>query len=223
MPSAWRIATEEESMASRVLRAKYFHNTSFWRAKGNCPKSAFWTSILNIKDQFTANCTIQIANGSSNIWNTPWCPFWDHIQNHLNTQDPNYSYPNTISDLWLPNSKTQNLSLISNLFGQANCDIVASIPISTTNHDDIIVWKQSPNGICSSKSPYKSLNSHLFYANPAINVSFLGITKNITLAAWRCKCIPPSAQTFAWRLLREAITTGQRGQVRSKHIDAHCK
>lgn len=35
--------------------------------------------------------------------------------------------------------------------------------------------------------------------------------------------MPPRVQTFAWRLLRQALPTGARMSIRSKHISKNCR
>lgn len=102
--TAWRIAADETTFVSKILKGKYYHNNSFWKASGNTPKSAFWTSILKVKDKLAENCTIQIARGNNNIWNSPWAPFWENIHNLLNIQYQNFVYPNIVADLWIPNT-----------------------------------------------------------------------------------------------------------------------
>jgi hypothetical protein len=44
LSAAWRLAKEPDSQLAQVLKAKYHHDTSIWRAKSNVPKSAFWTA-----------------------------------------------------------------------------------------------------------------------------------------------------------------------------------
>lgn len=47
--------------------------------------------------------------------------------------------------------------------------------------------------------------------------------KNLTTAAWKSKLLPPRIQTFAWRLSRKALATGERGSTLSRHIEKFCK
>jgi hypothetical protein len=39
--AAWRIVVNTEETTSKVLKSKYFPNTSFWRSSVSVPKSAF--------------------------------------------------------------------------------------------------------------------------------------------------------------------------------------
>jgi hypothetical protein len=38
---AWRIAEQPENFLHSVLKSKYFPDSSLWRPKADCPKSAF--------------------------------------------------------------------------------------------------------------------------------------------------------------------------------------
>jgi hypothetical protein len=50
-----------------VLKAKYFHNASFWTARDSQVKSAFWSSVLQVKSILIDNCIVQIHKGDSSI------------------------------------------------------------------------------------------------------------------------------------------------------------
>jgi hypothetical protein len=48
LSAAWGLAKEPQSHAALILKAKYHHDTTVWRAKSNKPKSAFWAAILKV-------------------------------------------------------------------------------------------------------------------------------------------------------------------------------
>lgn len=41
--AAWNIATNKNPLLSAALKAKYYHNNSFWKANKSGPKSIFWS------------------------------------------------------------------------------------------------------------------------------------------------------------------------------------
>jgi hypothetical protein len=49
-------------------------------------------------------------------------------------------------------------------------------------------------------------------------------TENISILqkVWKVKSIPPFLKTFAWRLIRRALTAAERDGRYSTHIDRHC-
>ena len=65
--AVWKIVTLPDSSTTKILKAKYFHNTSFWKANPRLPKSAFWASILKVKDQLEDATTYQFSKGKTCI------------------------------------------------------------------------------------------------------------------------------------------------------------
>lgn len=70
---AWRIIKNHDSLIAKILKAKYFHNSSIWKHNYNAPKLAFWASIIKILPLMLKISQIQITNGNSCIWTSPWC------------------------------------------------------------------------------------------------------------------------------------------------------
>lgn len=56
--AAWRIVTTPDSNTSRILQSKYYPYSSFWKATTNTPKSAFWTSILKVRETLANAVTL---------------------------------------------------------------------------------------------------------------------------------------------------------------------
>lgn len=104
--AAYDIANNKNPFPTVVLRAKYFHNNSFWTAKSNGTRSNFWSSIMQVKKDLCSNVTYQVHAGNSSIWSTPWCPMWNSIHDHLLLPVTTIPLPSLISDLWILGSKT---------------------------------------------------------------------------------------------------------------------
>jgi hypothetical protein len=49
LSATWRLAKEPQSNLALILKAKYHHDTSIWRANPNKVKSAFWSAILKVR------------------------------------------------------------------------------------------------------------------------------------------------------------------------------
>jgi len=52
---AWNIATNKNPFLTVILKAKYFHNSPFWTATADGPRSIFWSSILQVKNNLSSN------------------------------------------------------------------------------------------------------------------------------------------------------------------------
>ncbi|XBH63532.1 hypothetical protein VPH35_117482 [Triticum aestivum] len=55
LSAAWRLAKAPSSHLYLALKAKYFPDTSIWRATTTPPKSAFWASILKMLPKLTCH------------------------------------------------------------------------------------------------------------------------------------------------------------------------
>lgn len=222
LSAAWRLAKDPQSYLSLILKAKYHSDTSIWRAKHNVPKSAFWTAILKVRPLLISASFYQLVDGSSSIWGTPWFSQWQTIYDNLIIQQPHYSYPAVVSDLWLPNQKTWNTNLVNDLFHPHTAQAILQTPIVNTTGQDVLVWKLTPAGDYSSKSAYKHcFNNLALPANQRPKSVPLEIV-NLLNQVWRDKLMEPRVQTFAWRLLRRAHPTGKRASKFSNHISENC-
>jgi hypothetical protein len=83
LSATWRLAKEPHSQIALILKAKYHHDTSIWRAKTIMPKSAFWSAILKVKPLLISACTYHMVDGNSSVWSSPWFSRWEEIYDHL--------------------------------------------------------------------------------------------------------------------------------------------
>jgi hypothetical protein len=222
LSAAWRLAKEPQSQLALILRAKYHHDTSIWRAKPNKPKSAFWAAILKVQPLLISAAFYQIFDGNISIWSSPWFSDWERIYDNLNIQPPPFVYPAVVKDLWIPNQKAWNADLIRSLFTPHTANAILQTPIINSNGKDTLVWKLTPAGDCTSKSAYKHCFNNL--ALPVNQQPKVVSPQIISLLnhVWQDTSMAPRVQTFAWRLLRKALSTGKRASRFSKHIQPEC-
>ena len=155
LAAAWRIAERPNSQLYRVLQSKYFYDTSIWRPKSNLPKSAFWTAVLKILPLLQQNSFYQIMAGNTSNRSTPWCQAWTSVFDDLIIQQEPFSYPARVNQLWIQGQRIWDTTLIDSLFAPPTAHIIRNTPIISSDENDILVWKPSPNGKCSSKSAYR--------------------------------------------------------------------
>ncbi|XP_019163592.1 PREDICTED: uncharacterized protein LOC109159934 [Ipomoea nil] len=71
---AWILANDPNSLASRVLRARYYPNSSFLDAKLGANPSFIWSSLMATQDIIRKHSRWRIGNGSlTRIWGDNWC------------------------------------------------------------------------------------------------------------------------------------------------------
>jgi hypothetical protein len=222
LSTAWRLAKEPHSHIAQILKAKYHHDTSIWRAKANKPKSAFWSAILKVKHLLISATHCQIVDGSSSIWSSPWFAGWETIYDNLIIQQQPFVYPAQIKDLWITGQKTWNSDLINSLFSPATANAILQTAIINANEHDTLIWKLTPTGQFSSKSAYKHCFTNLQLPQrqrpKIVPLQIISLLKQV----WSDTQMAPRVQTFAWRLLRKALATGKRASKYSKHINESC-
>jgi hypothetical protein len=79
LSATWRLAKEPQSNLALILKAKYHHDTSIWRANPNKVKSAFWSAILKVRPVLISAFFYQNFYGSTSVWSSPWFSGWENI------------------------------------------------------------------------------------------------------------------------------------------------
>jgi hypothetical protein len=221
--SAWNIATNKDPLLTSIMKSKYFPDSSFWTAPSNMPRSVFWSSVLQVKHYLNENTTMQINQGNSSIWFTPWMDHWSTIHDSLIMPITNLPLPANISDLWLQGTKEWSHQFLSTTFEPQVVQAISALQVHQSQQEDILRWKPAQNGKCSSKSAYNHLHNLQEHTLPQQGArSISSSTLCILAKVWKGKTIPPFLKTFAWRLLRRALATADRVVRFSNHINKYC-
>jgi hypothetical protein len=123
------------------------------------PKSVFWSSVLQVKTFIHENTTVQINQGNSSIWSTPWMDQWSSIHDNLIMPITNLPLPAAISDLWMQGTKEWNHQLLATILEPQVVNAILALQVHQSQQEDILRWKPSQNGKCSSKSAYTHLQN----------------------------------------------------------------
>jgi hypothetical protein len=142
------------------------------------------------------------------------------MYDHLNLEQTTYQIPNTVSDLWWPNSKDWDSKKIVSLFGQQTMEVLLKVPVIVGDGPDILCWKLNSDGLCSSKSAYKMLAMEEAAAAPPTNIPTQVV--QILRQVWADKTMQPRVKIFAWRLLRLALGTASRIHRNIPSIEETC-
>jgi len=72
----WRLVTDEESLVSCTLEARYFPCTSFCEVKIDFQPSYVWRSTLKAREVLEMGCQWNIGDGNKvKIWGSKWVPW----------------------------------------------------------------------------------------------------------------------------------------------------
>jgi hypothetical protein len=149
----WRLLKSPESLTAKIIKAKYYPNSSILEAQLGSKPSFAWRSIHSARNLFEQGLIWRIGNGQSvHIWGDKWIP----IPSTYNIQ----SFPKTLS----PRSKVCDLlnrekegwdqQLLARNFTTEEVAAINSIPISLLSQPDVQVWRGTSSGDFSVKSAY---------------------------------------------------------------------
>ncbi|KAF5468409.1 hypothetical protein F2P56_012561 [Juglans regia] len=199
----WRIITNPQSLASRVLKAKYFPSSDFASARVKRKDSFVWKSITTARPLLYEGLLWKIGNGNTvKIWTDRWLPT---PSSYKSQSPPKILNSNaTVSSLIDQDTHSWNLHLVHNVFTPEEAAIISKIHISPCNRSDKQVWRCTKNGIFSVKSAY-----HLQVSMNGINKGQSSeSTKHEDLwkLLWKLK-VPSNIKMFLWRSAKEILPT----------------
>jgi len=120
-------------------------------------------------------------------------------------------------------TKTWDHQLLSTTFSHQAVQIIEETTVVLSDHEDILRWTPAIDGRCTTKATYKYLATQVSHILPTQGPRSINSDANSILhKVWKSKTIPPLLKTFAWRLIRRALATGERVGRYSSHIDQHC-
>ena len=128
---AWRIIQDLNSLWVQILKAKYFPQGEFLRAKSKRDSSWIWHSILQGRDLLLAGGRWVVGDGKTiRMWEDKW------IQadiKHLQSRDSSDTLLDTIID---ETTKKWDFAKVRQLFPSYVAKQVVQIPLSYTNIPD---------------------------------------------------------------------------------------
>lgn len=153
---SWNFVCNPTSLAARVIKARYYPNSSFLEASRGSNPSYIWSSLLETKDIIRRGTRWRVGNGSSiHIWGDNWLP------DNLNAKVTTPQYPlmlNATVDYLLQNDGLDwDHEIIEEIFNPRDARLIMSIPISRNRPANKTIWAFESNGRFSVKSCYKEL------------------------------------------------------------------
>jgi hypothetical protein len=136
----WRIIQNPDSLAGKIIKAKYFPRGSFLESGlGNKPFFA-WRSIFGAIDLLQEGLIWRIGDGKKvKIWRDKWL----NILTTYSIQTPRVLFleDSKVSELIDQESKWWNRQLISSMFMTNEVEAILKISLSRYGHEDLIFWR----------------------------------------------------------------------------------
>uniref|UniRef100_A0A803PQN1 Reverse transcriptase domain-containing protein n=1 Tax=Cannabis sativa TaxID=3483 RepID=A0A803PQN1_CANSA len=195
---AWRVLTTPDSIASQILKARYFRQSSFLQAsKGHSP-SFSWSSLLWGRELLKEGLIWKVGNGQTiRTLQDSWIPDLRSLRFKNNSAPPS----DKVSFFIKPNG-SWDLNRLAEYFDHDLVACILKVPIGGSNSDDCLIWKGDPSGLLTVKSAYHLSNTSNLPPSSS-NTSFY----NRWWKFFWHQSIPPKVKNFGWRTFYHILPT----------------
>ncbi|CAA7048395.1 unnamed protein product [Microthlaspi erraticum] len=149
----WRIIYHPSSLLARILKGRYFRNSTILEVEKSNMPSYGWRSMLAAKDLLKAGLRRTIGTGEKTlVWRDSWIPDEPPRppQDIGLPRDPLL----LVSALIDPVTKEWRLDKLTDILSTEEINLVLSLKPSRTNREDGFCWTLTKSGIYSVKTGY---------------------------------------------------------------------
>lgn len=209
----WHLLTNQDTILSRVFKAKYYPKSGFLEAKLGHNPSYVWRSIHASQVVVRRGLRWRIGNGNSiNVWTHPWLR--NDAYTHVTTDMIAGREEMRVAELMNETTGTWNIALIRQMFNHRDAAEIRRLPINLLNREDEPIWRYSKNGNYTVRSAYYQLMEHIVDNN---DLKEPGNWKKL----WSLN-VPNKVRIFIWRLLRGCLPVRGRLVQRGVPCDNKC-
>lgn len=152
----WRLMHHPDTLASKILKAKYFPVCSFMDARlGNSP-SLIWRSICEARKVLDKGLYWRVGDGRSiRVWQEKWLPSKPEglPSTDAGDVDMNMTAATFIDETYM----VWRRDLIEGTFNDDDAREILSIPLSRLHVPDKLIWRSEMSGIYFVRSVYRLL------------------------------------------------------------------
>lgn len=207
----WRILNFPASLASKVLKVRYFSHSSFLSCVvGRCP-SLVWRSIFWGREILWKGVRWRVDNGNFiGIYEDQWIP----RPSTFKTLSQRLLPDGTTVSFLLKDPGNWDVQKVQRYFLSEDAECILSIPLSSSPLDDDVLWHYDKLGVFSVKSAYKIALQSLY---PATASSSNG-PSFVWKALWSLD-LPSKIKAFCWRACKQILPT--RALIWKRNIMEH--
>ncbi|KAH9793378.1 putative reverse transcriptase/RNA-dependent DNA polymerase [Citrus sinensis] len=187
----WRIIQEPESLVARVLKARYFKNSSLMQAQMGSYHSFIWRSILWGRKVLKKRLHWRIRDGEQLlVYQSQWIPRPITFQP---ISPPSLSPYTTVAELISEEQKWKE-DVIRQHFLKEDVEQILKIPLPRQPKPDQVLWHYDKKGNYSVKSGYQVAMKMNFPYKPSCSsendkswhaIWYLQLSKKVKIFMWR--------------------------------------
>ncbi|CAA7048221.1 unnamed protein product [Microthlaspi erraticum] len=212
---SWRLISNPECLLARLLKGKYFPETTFLDCGSSAGSSHGWKGIVIGKDLLKEKIGNVIGNGkSTSVWNDPWLSTKEPLRPM--GPAPEQFKDMKVAELLLPLSRQWNEELINELLPHHKEEILCIVP-GSFDLDDKLAWLPHKSGDYTVKTGYHVARARRpSTQSPTTVDEFNWITE-----VWDGK-FAPKFKIFLWKAVQGALPVGENLASRGIAQQATC-
>lgn len=190
----WRLLNQSNGLATAIIKARYYPNTSILNAQLGHNPSFIWRSLMESLEVVKAGVRRKIGTGeATRVWQVPWLP--DKENGYLTScmQDQLRDIP--VRSLMDETGKRWDFDVIDDLFNARDAALIKRIPIPMRDKQDSWFWLLDDTGEFTVKSAYRWLQGELDTTH-----------KRFWHKLWSLK-LPGKVTHFIWRVCKGCLPT----------------
>ena len=213
----WRLLQAPESLVYRMLKSKYFPDSSILKADLGVNPSFTWRSLHGVMWVIEMGSRWIVGNGERiKVWHSRWLPrpfsFMPIQWNQGADADIR------VADLIDNDRGCWKTQLVRQLFLPMDADQILRLPLCRSWPMDKIIWHFTPSGTFSVKSAY-----HLIRASKRRDQPSASMTSGCTFwkKLWSLS-VPPRIKLFGWKVGVGGLATKANIASRIRDFPASC-
>jgi hypothetical protein len=197
----WRLLTKPGSLCARVMKAKYYPDTSVLQAEYQAGISYAWRSVLKGINLLKKGIIKRVGDGTTiNIWQDPWLP---RLWSRKPITPRGKKIITKVCELMDPLTGSWDNHLVRELFWPQDTNLILSIPV-VEDMEDEWAWHFEEKGQFTVKSAYR-LQRQLedIARNGQVGCQDTGKGFN-WLPIWKLEC-PLKVKMLIWRISHDSL------------------
>jgi exonuclease III len=214
----WRIIQNPDSLASKILKEKYFPQASFLNAQLGRRPSYIWRSFWNARSLLEEGLSWRVGNGKRiGIWTDKWVPA--ALGGYLQSPEGVLARNAKVCELLNTNTNWWNTPLISEIFTAEEAELICGMAVSPRTGEDRLIWRCTKNGEFTVRSAYH-LAKDKFEVDKG-SCSNRDSNRLLWKAIWQIEA-PRATKIFIWKACSGILPTKEKLHKRKITSDPLC-